>query len=175
MGEIEKIKKNTSICKTSIREGIMSLEEDIRKQEGAFIGDSDICPLKHSFTDGIYVREIFVPAGMVLVGKIHKHEHPNFLLSGEADMVTEDGGRVRVKGPCAMISPSGTKRALVSVTDLVWITVHHNPTNTQDLKELEEIIIADSYAKYDKYKKVSERKIVTLWNKIIKKLTICRG
>ena len=49
-----------------------------------------VCPLKHTFSDGIYVREITIPAGMFIVGKIHKHDHPNFLLKGKVVVVTED-------------------------------------------------------------------------------------
>ena len=149
----------------SIREDIMNFEFDIKNMDGSFVGDSDACPLKHSFSDGIYVREIFIPAGMFIVGKIHKHDHPNFLMSGTVDVVTESGSE-RIVGPCAMISSAGTKRALHAITDLVWITVHSNPTNTQDLNKLEQIVIADSYEAYDKFLAQKERK--TLFSKLLK-------
>lgn len=135
----------------SIREEILNFEEQLKATEGVLLGDSDVCPLKHSFSDGIYVREIRIPAGMYIVGKIHKHDHPNFLMSGEVDVITEAGSETII-GPCSMISSAGTKRALYAVTDLVWVTVHHNPTNTQDLAELEKIVIADSYEDYEKFK-----------------------
>lgn len=129
------------------RKDIVDFEAKIGDLEGSFKGDSILCPLKHSFSDGVYVREIFIPAGTYLVGKIHKHEHPNFLLSGTVEVVTE-AGRESLVGPLSIMSPAGTKRALYAVTDLVWITVHHNPTNTQDLAILEKDIIADSYEDY---------------------------
>ena len=50
-----------------------------------------------------------------------------------------------------MISKPGTKRALYAKTELVWTTVHLNPTNTQDLEELEEEIIAPTYEAYEKF------------------------
>ncbi len=134
-----------------IREEILSLEETIKKSEGAFLGDSEICPLKHSFSDQIYVREIFIPAGTILTGKIHKHQHPNFLMSGAVDVVTEKGIETLI-GPCVMISDAGTKRAVHTISDCHWVTVHHNPTNTQDLEELEKLIIAPSYDEYEKFK-----------------------
>jgi len=58
-----------------------------------------------------------------------------------------------------MMSPPGTKRALEAVTDLVWITVHHNPTNTQDLEELEKIVIADSYDDYEVFVGLKQKEI----------------
>ena len=132
------------------RELIMDLESMIKKSDDVILGDSELCPLKHSFSDGIYVREITIPQGTLLTGKIHKHKHPNFLLKGEVIVVTEEGREI-LKAPCSMMSKAGTKRALYAVTELVWTTIHHNPTNTQDLKELEKIVIADSYYDYEKF------------------------
>ncbi len=145
----------------AIRDNIIDFESQLKNTEGAFLGDSDMCPLKHTFSDGIYVREIFIPAGTFIVGKIHKHKHPNFLMSGEVDVITESGSESLV-GPMSIMSPAGTKRALYAKSDLTWITVHSNPTNTQDLKKLEEIVIADSYEEYEKF--VDSKK--TLLNKI---------
>ena len=132
------------------RELIMDLESMIKKSDDVILGDSELCPLKHSFSDGIYVREITIPQGTLLTGKIHKHKHPNFLLKGEVIVVTEEGREI-LKAPYSMMSKAGTKRALYAVTELVWTTIHHNPTNTQDLKELEKIVIADSYYDYEKF------------------------
>ena len=40
------------------------------------------CPLKHYFAPGVYLREIFMPAGSVVIGKIHKTEHFNIIQKG---------------------------------------------------------------------------------------------
>ncbi len=137
-----------TISKIAGRQDIKNLEDLIRSKEDCLVGDNDRCPLKHSFSDGIYVREIFIPEGATVVGKIHKHDHPNFLMSGTVVVATEFG-REKLTGPISMISKAGTKRALYAVTDLVWITVHHNPTNTQNLSEIEKEVIADSYEEFD--------------------------
>jgi len=140
------------IAKRHIRTEILGLEESLKADfPEATYGDRADCPLTHSFSDGIYVRKIKIPAGLIATGKIHKHRHPNFLMSGTVRVVTEGGGEQLLEGPCDMISPSGTKRALYAITDLVWITVHHNPTNTRDIEKLEKEIIADSYEDYEKF------------------------
>jgi hypothetical protein len=133
------------------REAILQFESLLKNTDEVILGDSAACPLKHSFSDGIYVREITIPQGMWVVGKIHKHDHPNFLLKGEVLVFTEGNGYEHIKAPCSMISDAGTKRALYSITELVWTTVHCNPTNTQDLEELEKIVIADSFKAYERY------------------------
>ena len=70
-----------------------------------------------------------------------------------------------------MISSAGTKRALFSVTELVWTTVHHNPTNTTDLDELERIVIAESFEKYDSYIQEKKKPMRRLKKYLIKKLS----
>jgi hypothetical protein len=42
---------------------------------------------------------------------------------------------------------------VIAHTDTVWITVHHNPDNTQDLKKLEDIVIAKNYLEYKNFQK----------------------
>lgn len=166
MNEITKKNQLKRQQQGMLRDRILEFEGLLSRQEGAFFGDSERCPLTHKFTDGIYVREIFIPAGTYIVGKIHKHEHPNFLMSGTVEVVTESGGCERLVGPLSMISPAGTKRALRAITDLVWITVHHNPSNTQDLDELEEIVIADSYEEYQQFINKKENKLITFIKRI---------
>lgn len=128
------------------RQQIVAFEQVLRDLPGAVVGDSPHCPLTHTFTEGLYTREIFLPKGTVLTGKIHRHAHPNFLLAGAVLVVTESGGREHLVAPKAMISPAGTKRAIVALEDTIWITVHANPTNTTDLDVLETWIIAPDYA-----------------------------
>tara|TARA_R100000541_G_scaffold25943_1_gene35510 strand:- start:1841 stop:2311 length:471 start_codon:yes stop_codon:yes gene_type:complete len=154
MNQLQKIQEET-------KKGIIDLETTIKNldHDGVIIGDSKTCPLKHSFSDGIYVREISIPAGMIIVGKIHKHDHPNFLLKGNVVVITEKDGIEELTGPCSMISKPGTKRALYAKTDLVWTTVHLNPTNTQDLVELEKEIIADSFEDYELFIELKNKQI----------------
>ena len=152
------------------RDALLEFESLLKNTDGSFVGDSDHCPLKHSSAYGIYVREITIPQGMWVVGKIHKHDHPNFLLKGEVLVFTESKGYEHLKAPCSMISDGGTKRALYSITELVWTTVHLNPTNTRDLDELEKIVIADSFKDYERYLSSKNNVVSRLKGYIIKKL-----
>ena len=171
-----KIVKKSELLSSSIRQKIFDIEKAIKSNNSSnfktYIGDAKVCPLKHSFSDGIYVREIFIPKGMLVVGKIHKHRHPNFLLKGKVMVITEQKGEEIIEGPCSMMSEGGTKRALYAITDLVWTTIHHNPTNTQDLDELEEIVIARDYIEYDKFMLTETKPLNKIKKLIIKKLSL---
>ena len=41
------------------------------------------CLTTHMFTDGMYIREIFMPAGSLITSKIHKTEHPYIVSYGK--------------------------------------------------------------------------------------------
>lgn len=171
--QVDHIENDLQEAGSLARKAIMDFETLLREQDGSLIGDNELCPLTHTFADGIYVRQIEIPQGMMIVGKIHKHEHPNFLLEGEVLVVTEEGQEY-LEAPCSMISKGGTKRALYAITKLVWTTIHHNPTNTQDIKELEDIIIAPSYTAYEKHVKLEGGLFKKLKQKLIKILSTWR-
>lgn len=97
-------------------------------------------PLTHHFAPGLYAREIFLPAGTIVIGKVHRHAHPNHIKSGHVIVATAEGV-MKLKGEQKFISPPGTKRALIIIEDTVWTTYHHNPTNTQDLSLIEADVI----------------------------------
>lgn len=103
------------------------------------------CPLNHYYAPGLYAREIFIPAGTVVVGKIHRHAHMNVISHGIVTVVTEFG-RTRMAAPFTFVSEPGTKRSLVAETDIVWTTIHSNPNELTDHDALEAEIIAPNYA-----------------------------
>lgn len=124
--------------------------------ETANLPDVD-CPLQHVFAPGVYARTITIPAGTVIVGKIHKHSHINILSKGKVTVVTEYAGRETLEGPITMVSSPGTKRAVYAHTDVVWTTIHL--TDKTDLNEIEDHVIAKTYAEYETF--VLGQKMIT--------------
>ena len=101
------------------------------------------CPVEHFFSPGQYTRKCSIPADTYVVGKMHRHQHPTFLLSGTVQINT-DRGMEEITGPHIWISQENAKRALYTVTDCVFATVHLNPTDTQDIEAIEaEVIVPD--------------------------------
>lgn len=99
------------------------------------------CPLNHTFLPGVYVREIFMPAGSKVTSKIHKERHVYFVMKGSANVWIDGIGWRLVEAPHYGITEAGTRRVLDIVEDCYWITVHSNPNDTEDLYEIEERII----------------------------------
>ena len=93
---------------------------------------------KHSFAEGLYLREMKMKKGQLGFSAIHKHSYGFFLLSGLLQSSKEEGVEEFI-APCYIISPQGAKRIVYAAEDCVIVTVHANPTNTQDLDELAKI------------------------------------
>lgn len=102
----------------------------------------DVCPIKHHFAPGLYAREILIPAGTVIIGKIHRHAHVNTISAGRVLVATEFGTE-EFKAPHTFVSKPGTKRAVVALEDAIWTTYH--PTEETDLAKIEEHVIAPTY------------------------------
>lgn len=106
--------------------------------------------LKHTFADGIYVRQMTMKQDSVVVGAIHNHLHIWFLLTGCITVATEDTTEDYI-APCYVTSTPGVKRVIYANEESIFVNVHKNPTNTQDLDKLENEIVSKNYEEYEKY------------------------
>jgi|TARA_R100000482_G_scaffold4418_1_gene1531 quercetin dioxygenase-like cupin family protein len=112
--------------------------------------DSTHFPLKHTFADGIYVRQMSMKKGSVVVGAIHKHLHVWFLLTGHISVATEKDVEDYV-APCYVVAKPGTKRVIYANEQSIFVNIHKNPTNTQDIQQLEKDIVAKDFKEYEEY------------------------
>jgi len=133
-----------------VREQIMALQRAMAPVQG-------IPPEpEHHFARGMYARALTIPAGMVVVGKHHKHEHFVFVAKGRAVIVSEFG-RQEVEAGFIAVSPPGIKRAVYAHEDTMFVTLHLNPTDTQDMVQVEAEHIepesAEDQALLDAYRK----------------------
>jgi len=93
---------------------------------------------EHFFVKGMYARQITIPAGTTLIGKVHKSEHFFMLLKGDMTLWTEEGMR-RVQAPYVACAKPGIKRVGLAHADSVCINVHM--TELTDLAAIEEELV----------------------------------
>lgn len=91
---------------------------------------------KHFFHGGMYCREVFRHAGVLVVGAVHKQEHFYLIVSGTVAITTDDGVQ-EVTGPHLFSSKPGTKRAVYAVTDALCMTFHATGATTVEEAEAE--------------------------------------
>ena len=137
-----------------IRERIKTLQSFlIEKTDGVNIvthKNSKPFPLEHTFADGIYVRQMSMNKDSLVVGAIHNHLHVWFLMSGHITVATEDESNEYI-APCHVLATPGTKRVIYANEDSVFVNVHKNPSNCQDIEELEKEIVSATFEDYQEY------------------------
>ena len=91
---------------------------------------------KHYFHGGMYCREVFRHAGVLVVGAVHKKEHFYLIVSGTVAITTDDKVQ-EVTGPHLFSSKPGTKRAVYAITDALCMTFHAIEAKTVEEAEAE--------------------------------------
>ena len=142
----------------SKREEIQKLQELLISEadgvniegDGKTILHSDNFPLKHTFADGIYIRQMDMKTGSAVIGAIHNHLHAWFLLTGRLVVATEDLIEEYV-APCYVLATPGSKRVIYAVEDSIFINIHKNPNKIKDINKLELEIVSKTFKDYEKY------------------------
>lgn len=112
-------------------------------------------PVKHYFSQGVYAREITIPKGAVVLGKIHKFSQLNICSKGEISVLTDEGIK-RVQSPFTTVSPPGTQRIAFAHEETVWTTIHG--TELVDVDKIEHYFIAQDYNEYLEFCRAIELK-----------------
>lgn len=95
-------------------------------------------PIFHHFAPNIYMRQMEVVAGTLMVTKMHKTEHFLIVLKGSATIL-DSNGLMHVQAPQIIKTQIGTKRVIYFHEDSTWLTTH--PTNETDLNLIEDQLI----------------------------------
>jgi hypothetical protein len=124
------------------------------KEKDGFYGDGkeivvipDI-PIKHSFADQLYVRQMDLKKNHVIIGAVHNHLHIWFLLTGKV-MINNNGEKIEHIAPCYTVSKPGSQRVILALEDSIFVNVHKNPTNTKDISKLEKEIVSMTIEEYN--------------------------
>jgi hypothetical protein len=120
-----------------LREMIFKLEETLKQAP-----QIEMPELNH-FSHGVYGRELPIPSGTLLIGKIHKHKTMNVLLRGRVSVLSQDGVKHLSAGDLFVSTP-GAKRVIYAHEDSSWLCCHG--TFETDLEKIEQEFIAKDYS-----------------------------
>jgi len=152
--EKELVTVDNSPEKVEFRQSILATQAGMQKliDTGEIESVEEKCTLTHHFVPinekygcGTYGREIFLPKGALVVGKIHRHPHLNFILKGKVSVNTEYGKKY-FQAPCTFVSEPGLKRAVYAEEDTIWVTVHQTEhIGEEHLDKIEDEVISPTY------------------------------
>ena len=149
-----KLVKDFKTTVTKLEQELISIADNENiiagTKEKPIVTNSEKVPIRHFFMDGVYVREMTMYKDTFVVGAIHKHLHMCFLLEGHL-MVANEEDIIEHIAPCFIIAKPGIKRVLYAKENSVWYNTHKNPSNTEDVGQLEKELVAINYKEYEKY------------------------
>ena len=96
------------------------------------------CQTKHYFGPSLYIREVTMPAGSVVIGKPHRREHMCVMLQGRMIVVDAEGNQKELVAPMTFVGGPGRKVAYILET-----TVFQNilATDETDIDVLENMLV----------------------------------
>ena len=128
------------------RKRILELEASVFQTVGEGIARD--LPLRHSFIKGGYAREMTIPAGVLIVGHIHKDESFAVVTRGHITVLDEDGVK-DIEGPSPVFtSRAGVKRVGYAHTETVWTTIH--VTDETDPERMLEVLTVATYEEFER-------------------------
>ena len=113
---------------------------------------------KHYFHGGMYCREVFRHAGVLVVGAVHKKEHFYIIVSGTVAITDGEGNVQEVTGTHLFQSKPGTKRAVYAITDTLCMTFHAIEATTVEEAEAE-LVEVDPDSMYSLGNQVKHKEI----------------
>ena len=99
------------------------------------------CEEKHHFGPNIYIKEVTMPAGSLIIGKHHRMEHLCNMMSGRMIVVDSDGNRSELIAPMTFMAKPGRKIAYIIET-VRFQNIFS--TDETDVEKLEHMLVEDT-------------------------------
>lgn len=94
--------------------------------------------IKHHFSDGLYAKESFFPAGSQIAKHKHDYSHLSILALGKV-CVDVDGEQFIYTAPACIEIIGGKLHCVTAITDAAWYCIH--ATDEKDESKIDEILI----------------------------------
>jgi mannose-6-phosphate isomerase-like protein (cupin superfamily) len=111
---------------------IVELAPRITENVGDFLGQM------HHFSDGLYAKQMLIPAGYVVFNHTHEYSHLSMLASGDV-VVEVEGVANEFSGPACIEIKAGLEHKIFARTDAVWFCIH--ATSETDVDKIDEVFI----------------------------------
>lgn len=127
-----------------LRDKVFAIEQEINKFPQLKMS------FEHYFVPGVCIRQMSMPKGSLIVGKIHKYKQFHWLMKGELKVLM--GDRIEhLIAPCIMISEAGAKRIAYALEDTVWLMALG--TYETDIDKIEDHFVTSSEQEWLEFSK----------------------
>lgn len=113
----------------------MNHAEIFAVHEGQF--DADLGTIHH-FSDGLYAKQMQIPAGFVAGTHAHNYSHLSILAKGRVILRTDEGEKEYTAPACLEIK-SGIHHTIEALENCEWFCIH--ATDETDATKVDEVLI----------------------------------
>jgi quercetin dioxygenase-like cupin family protein len=111
---------------------IIQTVNPIRENVGELLGQV------HHFSDGLYAKQIHIPAKHVVTSHSHQYSHLSVLAKGDV-LVEVDGVITEYSAPACIEIRAGLHHRVLARTDATWFCIH--ATDETDADHIDEVLI----------------------------------
>lgn len=118
----------------------------IEALEGAMLEEEQVdCPVTHEFAEGLYIRTVTMPVGILAIGHSHKIPCWNEMTNG--CIIIPEGKEIKmIRAPLSYVGSVGDRKIGFILDTVVWKNIWPNPDNERDIDVLEERYLDKSKA-----------------------------
>lgn len=114
---------------------MQTVSERFEELKGTFACDT---LTKHHFSEGLYAKQMTLPAGYEALSHSHAYDHLSILAAGRV-IVTTDAGQTEYVAPCCINIVKNTNHSIYALEDASWFCVH--ATDETDADRVDEVLI----------------------------------
>ena len=94
--------------------------------------------ITHHFSDGLYAKESFVPAGTAILKHMHDFSHLSILAKGRVAVMKGELIEI-IEAPACIEIKANVVHGIKAMSDCVWFCIH--ATDEKDPSKVDEILI----------------------------------
>lgn len=98
----------------------------------------DILGQVHHFSDGLYAKQMHIPAGHVAGTHSHSYSHLSVLAKGDVVVVVGDD-YFEYSAPACIHIRANAEHKIFAKTDATWFCIH--ATDETDVEKIDEVLI----------------------------------
>lgn len=94
----------------------------------------------------LFYKDMVMPKGTVLIGRVHKYPHMTLLIDGAVVVWSSDTGLRYFDRYSANLCEPGTQRLFYAIEDTVWANIHHLDIDVHEAHATEFLTSCNSQA-----------------------------
>lgn len=118
--------------------------------------DADGFQLVERVSGGLYLREITIPRGCLLTGRVYKFDHMEMMVRGDITIYSAtEGKRTRYTDHTVIEAQAGKRQAGFAHEETVWVTVNKVPDIA--IEKMQAYTTTRTFAEYDAFHRALNR------------------